>query len=264
MLARGCGCIVPADHLVLTRGDVIVHSGQGAQSILSGKMRKWLFSTMDSTNFARAFVVSNPSYSEAWICFPTANSTTCNRALIWNWNDNTFTVRELDRVTYGCSGVFAFSVDGTWAGDSGSWDSDATTWSQSEMTASQAGIILCSTAPSILSVDTGTDFHGTAFTSKVERTGLSVGVPDRVKTIRSVFPRIDGATGQTVYIQVGGAMDVEGPYEWSSPVPYVIGETYRADSFASGRFLGFRIYSSGSFLWRIRSIDIDLVQRGTY
>ena len=264
MLARGCGCLVPAGHLVVSRGDVIVHSGQGAQSILTGKMRNWLFNSMDSTYFSRTFVVSNPSMSEAWICFPTTGNTTCNRALIWNWLDNTFTVRELDRVTYGCSGVFAFSVDNTWAGDSGSWGSDATTWSQSEMTASQAGVILCTTAPAIISADTGTDFHGTAFTARAERTGLALGAPDKVKTLKAIYPRIDGTTGKTVYIQAGGAMDVEGPYSWSDPVPYVIGSTYKACTFASGRFLAYRVYSSESFTWRIRSIDLDFAVRGQY
>lgn len=264
MLARGCGCVIPAGHLVLSRGDVVVHSGQGAQSILSGKMRRWLFNSMDSTYFARSFVVSNPAMSEAWICFPTANNDTCNRALIWNWQDSTFAIRELDRVTYGCSGVFAFNVDGSWAGDSRTWDTDATAWSQADMTASQAGIIMCSSAPSILAMDTGSDFHGSTYTAKIEKLGLSLGMPDRVKTIRSLFPRIDGANGNTVYVQVCGGMDVEGPYEWSAPVPYVIGETYRADSFATGRFLGFRIYSTGNFTWRVRSVDIDIAQQGFY
>lgn len=264
MLARGCGCLVPMGHLVLTKGDVVVHAGQGAQSIVNDKVRKWLFDNMSAIYFSRAFVVSNPAYSEAWICFPSGINSSCDKALVWNWSDNTFSVRELSGVTYGCSGMFPITDDNTWAGDSAGWDSDATTWSQSDLSSAQSRVFLCSNTPMIMASDIGSDFHGAGFTAKVERVGMALGAPDRVKVLRAIFPRIDGATGQTVYVQAGGAMDVEGPYAWSDPVPYVIGSTYRADTFASGRFLAWRIYSTGSFIWRIRSIDIDAAPMGIY
>ena len=264
ILARGCVCAIPSGHLVLTAGDVVVHQGQAPQSILTGKMRRWLFKTMDSTYFHRSFVVSNPAYNEAWICFPRTGSALCDRALIWNWVDNTFSIRELNNVTYGCSGKFAFSMSSAWSADSNPWSSDPTTWSQSDMTNAMPGIILCTTDPAIISADTGSDFHGTAFAAKIERIGMALGEPGMVKTVRSIFPRIDGATGSKVYIQTGGAMDVEGPYQWSDPVPYTIGSTYRADSFSSGRFIAYRVYSTDNFAWRVKSMDMDYVVRGPY
>ena len=264
MLARGCACIIPTGHLVLTAGDVIVHAGAGAQSILTGKMRKWLFSEMDGSYFDRSFVVSNPAHNEAWICFPQTGSQTCTRALVWNWQDNTFTVRELAGATCGTSGQFDVASNSTWAADADAWDADATTWNESEMPLSQAKLLLGTDAPLILATDNTSDFHGAGFMARVERTGLSFDSPERVKSIRSVFPRIDGATGQTVYVQVGGAMDVEGSITWSDPVPYVIGNTYRADSFATGRFLAWRAYSVDAFSWRIRSIDLDVIKQGFY
>ena len=264
MLARGCGCVIPSGHLVMTSGDVIVHSGQGPQSILSGRVRRWLFSQLDNTYFARSFVVSNPAFNEAWICFPTTGNSACNRALVWNWIDNTFSVRELPGATYGMSGKFAFNQDGTWAADTATWDSDPNTWGQSDASSAASGIVLCSNEPRILAGDMGNDFHGTGYTAKIERAGLALGAPERVKVVRAIFPRLDGTTGQTVYIQIGGAMDAEGAITWSAAVPYVIGSTYRADSFASGRFIAFRIYSTAAFAWRVKSIDLDVVMAGAY
>jgi hypothetical protein len=264
MLAKGCACITPQGHLVLTAGDLVLHTGTGVQSVISGKMRRWLFNSMDSTAYAASFLVSNPAFSEAWVCFPPTGSSVCTRALIWNWVDNTFTIRELSNVTYGCSGQFDYASDQTWAADTNDWSSDATTWSQSDMPLSTAKVLLCSTTPLLISMDTGSDFHGTSFTASIERTGLAFDAPDRVKTIRAVFPRVDGTTGQTIYVQIGASMDVEGSITWSDAVPYVIGTTYRVDSFATGRFLAYRVYSTASINWRIRSMDFDIVLRGKY
>ena len=264
MLARGCACITPQGHVVLTAGDVVMHNGAGTTSILTGKMRRWLFAQIDTTYYARAFVVSNPSLNEAWVCFPTSGNSTCNRALIWNWAENTLSLRELSGVTCGTSAQFDYTTDPSWAANAQPWSEDITRWNQSDLALAQNQLVLGSTAPLLSLADSGVDFHGSAFTAILERTGLAFDAPDRVKLARALYPRIDGATGQSVYIQLGGAMDVEGAITWSDPVAYVIGSSFRADSFASGRFLAWRIYASGSFAWRVRSIDIDVVVQGAY
>ena len=110
----------------------------------------------------------------------------------------------------------------------------------------------------------GNDFHGTDFTASIERTGLAFGDPAIVKTVRSVYPRIDGNNGSTIYIQLGATMDVEAPYTWTDPISYTIGSTYKADSFISGRFIGYRVYSTDTFSWRAKSLDFDVVMRGRY
>jgi hypothetical protein len=88
--------------------------------------------------------------------------------------------------------------------------------------------------------------------------------PYSVKTVRSIYPRIEGPTGATVTIEVGATMDAEVPIAWAAPVTYTIGSTRKADSFATGRFLALRISSSASSPWRLKSIDLDVIQRGAY
>ena len=78
------------------------------------------------------------------------------------------------------------------------------------------------------------------------------------------MPRIDGTAGNTVYVQAGASMDVEGPYTWSDAVEYTVGTTRKADTFASGRFLAYRIYSASAFAWRVRSVDMDIVVQGMH
>lgn len=264
LMAKGCVASVPGGQIAITNGDVIFTDGQTVKSIVSGRVRKWLFNSIDPTYYERAFVTTNPSFNEAWICYPTTGNTLCNRALVWNWADNTFTVRSLTNVTYGCSGQISAAVDDSFAADSVSFDESSTTFDQAQLPLSKSQLVLATSTPQILAVDVGNDFHGTGFTASIERTGLAFGDASTVKTARAVYPRIDGNSGSTIYIQLGATMDVEAPYTWADPVPYVIGSTFKADSFVTGRFIGYRIYSSDTFSWRARSIDFDVKLGGRY
>ena len=265
MLARGCGVNTPLGHVVLTAGDLILHSGQGPQSIIDGKVRRWLFNTINTTYYTRSFVVANPARNEVWVCIPQGTSSSCNVALIWNWKDNTFTTRTLNNATFGCTGqVTVASADSVWSGDSGSWETDTSVWDQTTLPPSEARLILCTTQPKIVMADSGSTLAGTSFTATAEKLGNAFDDPSNVKLVRGVIPRVDGTNGQTLYIQVGGTMDPETSYTWSDAVPYVIGTTYKADTFASGRFIGIRVYSTASFSWRVRSFDLDVVKQGRY
>ena len=264
LIAKGCVAQVPGGHIVMANGDLMLLTPQGSQSIVDGKIRRWLFDGLDSTYYARSFIATNPSYNEAWVCYPTTGSSTCNRALVWNWKENTFSVRTLSGVTYGCSGQIAFSVADTFDTDSLTFDESSTSFDQAQLPLSKAQLVLCTTEPKILAIDVGNDFHGTDFTASLERTGLAFGDPGAVKTVRSIYPRIDGNTGSIVYIQFGATMDAESPYTWGDVIPYTIGSTYKADTFLSGRFLGYRVYSTDTFVWRLRSMDFDVKTRGRF
>lgn len=264
LLTRGGVCNIPSGHLVLTVGDVVVHSGQGPQSILTGRLRRWLFDQIDENHSDMAFVVSNPSLNEAWICYPEAGQDVCTKALIWNWADNTFSLRDLNGVTCGTSGQYEYTSAAAWEDDPDPWEDDATTWNQSDIPVTQSRFLLGTSAPSLLGIDVGADFSGAEFQARIERTGLTFDAPEQVKMISAIVPRFDGTSGATVYIQVGGAMDAEGDYTWSDPVAYLIGTTYRADTFATGRFIGYRIYSTATSSWRVRSIDMDIKMMGEW
>lgn len=255
---RGCVVDTPVGHVVLTNGDVVIHQGQGVRSILNGRMRKWLFQTIDATAFRRAFLVPNYKRSEVWVCFPENGNTTCNLALVWNWADDKLAVRELAAVTCGAFGQIpaALSAPATWDADTGTWDSDATTWDGTEYLANDLRTMLGSAAAFGL-VDTGTSDYGNNMTATLERRGLHFGTPTRVKTAKSVFPRFDGTTGTVISVQLGGAMKAnEGPV-WSPAVDFTVGNDQKADIFATGRFLAIRFTSRGAGLWRLRSLDID-------
>lgn len=263
-LARGCVASTPVGHVVLCAGDVILHNGQGPQSIANAFLRRWLFTNIDSTNYKRSFVCTNPARDEVWICFPGLGQSACNLAVVWNWTDKTWAFRQLNSATYGASGQINYTSTNTWASDSDSWNNDVTAWNQDEYSPADARLLMCSAAPAISLIDTGGTFSGSAYVSTLERTGLAFNQPDRVKIIRSIYPRIDAAKGTQIQIQVGGSMDPEKAPTWSAPVTYTVGSTYKADAFANGRFLAVRFTSMDNQPWRIRSYDADIVMGGKF
>ena len=262
-LARGCVADTPAGHVVLTAGDVVVHKGMGATSILTAKMRRWLFTQMDSTNFARSFLTTNPWRNEVWICFPESGETACTLALVWNWIDNTFGVRTLNNVTFGAPGQLDYAVLSDWT-DTGTWESDVSGWNNDEFSAAEARLLLCSATPNISVVDIGSTFNASNVTAMLERTGMAFESAMQVKMVRAIYPRIEAMTGTVIQVQVGASMDAETTPVWSVVSDYTVGSSYKVDTFASGRFLALRFSSSSPQPWRIRSYDLDIVKQGTY
>jgi hypothetical protein len=85
-----------------------------------------------------------------------------------------------------------------------------------------------------------------------------------VKTIRSIRPRIDGVTGETVSIQVGAAMTPDASPVWQTAQTFTIGTDIKIDSFTTGRFLSVRFTNTNYGAWRMKSFDVDYVNAGAY
>lgn len=262
MLTRGCGVSTPLGHVVLSAGDVVLNTGQGTTSIADGQVRKFIFNNIDSTNFQRAFVTSNPQRNEVLICFPETGSQVCNMAAVWNWKDKTWGFRDIGSATYGATGLIDEISQGTWASDSETWAIDATTWNESAYSPNEARLLLAQTTR-IAGFDVSSSDDGaTPLESSLERTGLWFDDAYRKKLIRSVFPRIDAPSGTVVMIQAGSSNAPDSATTWGDSVPFVVGTDTKADLFMHGRYMGMRFSCAAP--WRMRACDVDVVGTGAY
>ncbi|MDE1997656.1 MAG: hypothetical protein KGI52_01885 [Burkholderiales bacterium] len=265
-IGKGCIANTPKGHVVLTHGDVVIHQGQGPQSIINGVMRKWLFQTIDTTNRQRAFLVTNPPAKEVWVCFPELGSSACTKAAVWNWDDNTWTIRTLDNVTYGATGQLDSGVTKAWSAQNYAWQDAAFAWNEDELSAAQERLLICSTAPVISAADVTGTRNGAAYTSYAERVGLTFDDASRVKVVRGLRTRVDAAIGTQIQFEIGGSMNPETPMVWSTPVTYVAGTSAynQIDAFATGRFIGVRVTSLDNQPFRFTSYDSDFIMAGAY
>lgn len=264
MLATGCAVQIPAGHVVMTPGDVVIHSGQGPRSILDSRAKRYLRNRLDATNYARSFVTANPERAEVWICFPEAGQTNCSLAIVWNWQTDTIGYRQLTNVTYGAFGQINSTAGSSWNAQTETWENSLGAWDASEFSPASQRLLLSQTTPRISLVDSALSFNGTAISAYVERAGLAFGAPDRVKLLRGIVPRIDAPTGTALTITVGGANDAEQAPIIQGTFTYTVGSSYRADLFASGRFLYVKVSSTSVQEWRLKSMDFDVEPMGAY
>lgn len=264
--ALGIGCVAdtPIGHVVLGAGDVYSHRGQGVESIINGQMRRYLFRNIDSTNYARACVVANLARNEVWIAFPEVGQDDLTQALVFNWIDRSWAIREIPNASYLAAGLINYAAGTSFDASSGTFDSDTNTFNQDDYTPADSRLLMAMTAPRIDICDTENDFNLVSYTATLTRTNLPLDGTDRVKLMKALIPRIDADAGTQVQIEFGGSMDAEVAPTWSSPVTYTVGTSYKADSFASGRFLAVRFTSLEDKAFRIKSYDIEYELGGYY
>ena len=264
VISQNCVGNFPGGHLVFGQGDVYIFNGSpNLKSIVDGRMRRWLFSRIDSTYFRRSFVVENWRDSEIWACFPETGNTACSLALVWNYKDNTLAVRDLPSATCGVYCQIDQTSPETWSTGSEVWTDGTAIWDSDASSLAEKRLVIGTTASKLQIVGAGFGADGSAFTSQLERTGIALGDPQRVKYVREVWPKLDG-TG-SVEISVGTSMNAEEPYTWGAAQTFTIGTTRKVDVNSAGRFLGLRIRSNtATNTWRLKSAEVDVQPMGRW
>lgn len=256
-LNRNCAVEVNGMHFVLTGDDVVLHDGYSGKSALDKMTRRWLFRNIDVDYINTAFVFKNPFFNEAFVCFAQPGSTVPDMALVWNYNDNTVSVRELPDIYHAAVGGTGSELSGTWAQDNDPWDSDETVWNGSDYVPSTAKVLMASNDTKLYLLDGSTTFDGTIPDAYIERRGLSLGAPEKIKLVRGVRPRITGSEGYTVTIKIGSQDD---PYEdpTYTSMTHTIGTTVANDCLVSGRYIAIRIEAGTAYEWRLDSFELDV------
>ena len=92
-------------HLVIGRNDIYVFAGNPGdiQSMSAQRIKNYFYNNLNPIYEKRLFTLLNHRENEIWVCYPTLASLAgeCDEALIWNYRDNTWTIRDLVSVTSG-------------------------------------------------------------------------------------------------------------------------------------------------------------------
>jgi hypothetical protein len=265
-LTRGCIANTPKGQVYLSSGDVKIHSGGEAVSIIDGILRTWLFNAMDSTYASRSFLAVNPQKKEVWVCFPTSGNSSCNRALVWNWKDNTWGDFSLSGITYGTTGLIpAGLVSGIIDDDTDIIDTDVSTIDGNEYSQNESRLILATTTPLIGLADTGSTDFGSAIPFMLEKRGISLDDSDSVKVLSASRPQFKATAGTEVSVYHGSCMTADGEPTYASPATFTVGTSNWANRFArAGRYMAIKISSSDYPIVSLRSIDLDFKTAGRF
>jgi hypothetical protein len=271
-LSRRCAAeYLAGRHVVFGDGDIYTHDGFNAQSLVTGRLRRRIYSAIDPTYYQRSFLVFNQLGREVWFCFPETGNTLPSLAAVWNYESNTWGFREIPLLAHAALGVVnpGGSSD-QWDLAVGSWDSDTLVWDQRQYNPSQRSVLLEQpSGPALFQADQSSQFNAVNMTVILERQSLALplvpeGPPDmaHVKQVSRLWPRITGTAGGVVQVYVGAQMAVNQAPTYQAPQNYVIGTTQHIDALAVGRLLALKFVSSAALDWRIHGYEVDSYVRG--
>ena len=268
LIAQRCATQVAGGVFAVGKNDIVLHDGgDSPRSLIHGRMKDYFYADLSADYFARSYVVRDQSNQEVWVCYPSTGSTgACDKALIWNWAQDTWTVRDLPNTTAGVEATITEATATTFATVSGTFTTVTGTFASYDVAPQSLERVIMSSASNtkLYAMNVGLDFNGTAITAMVERTGLALDAPDQRKLVRSVRPRVDADAGTTLSVYVGASNAPELSVTWAGPYTYTVGTDLKVDCLVNGRYLGVRFETTASKTWRLRSYDLDVESLGAY
>ena len=276
ILAKGAVAEFPGGHFFVSFADCYVNNGQVVTPILTGKVRDEMFNNLNGDHYDRIFCVTQPHHNEIWACYPTAASEYCDRAMVWNYKENTFTFRDLPNITDAKLGVAAvrFSADQAVTWDDIDPDPSVPDVPWTSLTTMKWGTIQYDNVVTNLvmaspdSIKFFRDRAGqledtTVMYAFVERTGMDFGDPSAVKQLRAVWPKIE-TSGASIPMDVytGYQMATDKPVTWEGPITFDPDTQSKVSVRSTGKFIGIRFESQSDSSWTISGIEFEFENVG--
>ena len=258
ILTRNCVQEFEGKHFVLTQGDIIVHNGVSKQSVATNAVKKHLFDDINSSYYQLTFVTHNVQKSEMWISYPSLGSEFCNKALIYNYVNNSFTFRDLPDIYHIGPGIVdPGATTNTWNTQSGTWTTTAGTYGDRLFNPTERSILFAGTSDTKLyRGDFGQQFDNENFITTVERKGLTLdGNNNTVKQVRKLTPRVKG-TG-TVNISVGSSLSPNGTYTFNAAQSFDPNSQNKVDCRVSGKFIAVRFQHTSNSEFELNGYDLE-------
>lgn len=258
----GVNCVAEFDgkHFVIGKGDVYVHNGVQKASVIDGKMKDFLFNAIKADEQRNTFVVADYSNTEMWICFPSSTGAAvsgyCDKAMIWNWKEDKWSLRDIPNIVSANIGIVDPQEDDSWDADLDPWETDVSAWGSQTYNPSRMKILMASNVDSKLYVvGESSTFAGASFTSRLEKSDLYFGDDNKIKVISSITPHVTGTGTGVVYL--GASMKQDSPVEWFGPFTFDIASTYKIDCRILGRFVGVRFQFDSSGPWALNGYTLE-------
>lgn len=256
ILAKDCVAEFAGKHFVLSRTGAYVHNAASKEEVMDNWVKDELWDNVDPEYIGDTKVVADHNNSEIWVYYISKNAQPsiygphADKALIWNWEENEWTKKDLLGISYIAEGYIVPTVvtsTDSWQADFQAWDEDTTPWDNPySYTVGLQTLLLCQ-------YDARQFFaneyeQGTLLQNEnswVERIGIDFDNDRRFKYLTRVIPHIQGQVPVDITIYTS---DVQTP----NPVP--VG-TYTFDPLvdedidchATGRYLGIRFECEGQF-----------------
>ena len=249
ILGRDCVQSFDSQHFVVSEDDVYIHNGQTKQSVVDTVMRDELFNSIHPDYKTRTFVVADREKNEMWICFPSTSSPgLADKAFVWNWRNNSWSVRDLPNVSFISWGVGDTVSTTDWS-ESGAWDTDTDSWDSPL----KPSLLMAGTDDTALYTLGSNQFDGTNFRAWVQKADMTFGTR-QPKSVTKIRPHISGTGSVDFY--VGCEMIPHQGTTWKGPYTFTSGVHSDILVRATGAYIGIRVESTGDKEWKLENLEI--------
>ena len=246
-------------HIVIGTGDIYVFAGHpgSISSIADSRVRQYFFDTLSSTYEQNLFTLLNRRLDEIWINYPALTSTgaepatgECTRTLIWNYRDNTWTIREQSPFWNGVMSPVQPAI---------------------KVNPNKYYPLLTSNVNVVFVADADDNYSthaGAAYPSYIERDRLALTPEFDTETLGAIAVLADSeGTGTQFSISVRGSSTPgdETGVGTATPFNFEIDEDYKTDVRTQGRFLNYRVgdITDQAKPWRLSSMQFEIMKGGT-
>ena len=248
ILASDCVQEFDGQHFVVDRNDIYVHSGTGTiQSVADGRVRRYFKQHLNPTHYENTFVSLNRREDEIWVCFPNRNANAagdCNEALIWNYRENHWTIRDLPNARSGFNAPMIRS---------NTFD-----------VADERLILVSRPDNRFYATDEGSTFNGTNFLSFVESKRRAATSEGSSKWVGSFYPIFNAneTTSTAITISLRGQNNFADDIDFSDRKTDVRvfnpSTSYKIDPRTNGRLINYRVESNDANTWTFSGIGVDI------
>jgi len=252
-------------HLVVGSNDIYIFTGNPGNitSIADMRVRDDFYATLSSEYSNNLFILNNKANDEIWINFPTTSTVNgeCNRAVIYNYTLNNWTIRDLNNII---SGVIAPVRGGTESTNERNWATDIVNPNKLFPVLLQQN----SSNNKLIAADIGYQFSGSNYTSYIERQSLSVTPEFYTEQFNSIALLTQG-TG-TLNVKTTGSnypatqpdLTVANNITVNGSFPII--DSYKSDLRIQGRFISYRVDDSAGIntKWSITGMQITVQEGG--
>lgn len=262
IIARDAVAAFDRFHLVVGPTQIYIHDGNSMRYPAHNRVQKTFYSELGDRDTVRC--LTNPKTKEVWIYYRTVDSDFAEKALVYNYQDDTWTFIDTPNIT--CA------IFGPKQGEPFTWEDaqdSGVTWEEITERWSEAGAI--DIYPVMYFFDASSnqmleaDFLFTGDATQrffVEKIGIdldqALGVPTKQwKYLKQIVPQIEG-TGD-IQITLGEHFSPTSPVNWQSPQTFNIGTDYKLDTRIKARYLAFRVESNSPGFFQLTGWDFDII-----
>jgi hypothetical protein len=250
-------------HFFIGNSDCYVCNGQTVTPLLPNKVRRAMFEDLSGDNYQKCFVAADYVRNEMLACFPRSGSSVVDKALIWNWKDNTFSFRDLPDTSFISHGIIDITTGATWDGNANIWDEGIGNWGERNYDNVKKNLVFLDVTNTKVFRDSfGNQKDTTNMTSFIERSGYDLGDPSSVKFVRAVYPKMEVSGNNSVNIYVGRQMSTEEGITWEGPIAFNPNTQSKVSCRVSGKYFGFKVESTTDVDWKLHGVAFDVQPSG--